>query len=118
MDLIQNIFNSEFFTGDAMPLLTQILIGAAISGFTQLAKKFNMSSKVALALLSVILGAVIVGFENFVPEEIQEKVLQFVLQVGAFAVAFYDFVLKRFAKKDAGNQSLPPNVQSLGRNQT
>jgi uncharacterized membrane protein YfcA len=95
------ILNSEFLKSDAGLLVVQIAVGALISTLTQIAKKLNIPSTVALLGFSFLVGFGYSAFVTFVPEEMKENVVKFAVQGFTFAVTFYQFFLKKLAKKPA-----------------
>ena len=65
--------------------LAIVLIGAAVSGLTQISKRFGWQPRVVVAVLCVVLSAGYVAFRDFAPSTVFQAVSVYI--VGTWGVA-------------------------------
>lgn len=84
-----------------MEALSVIVIGAIITGVTQLIqKKYTVSARVVLWIMSVLLAIMYNVFVTFVPEALQATTVEFVSSCMWSAVFVYEYFVRIWLRKD------------------
>ena len=76
-----------------------LLIGAAaVSGITELSKRFGIRMEYALLVASIFVGSAYYITQTYLPQGTYEQMAQAVLSIGATAALLYDFLVKQSKK--------------------
>lgn len=80
-------------------IILSLVGGVLVTLLAKLVQKFFSTwdlQYIALGV-AVILGGLYMGFKTYIPVEVQEKVLNFVLGSLSFGVVIYEFIWKRLS---------------------
>ena len=77
-----------------METILLIIVGAVVTGLTQLSKKLNINTNLALAIVSIICGAAYYFAKLYLPQAAWEQVVHSVTGVLGVAVVIYNTFLK------------------------
>jgi len=88
------MFNSLVSTN----IVTLLISGGVITGITSLIKDRlpKIDPRFLVLGLSLILGAAYQAFISYVPVELQQSIVNFVVGSATFAIAIYEFITKNF----------------------
>lgn len=83
-----------------MEVLVKVLLVPVMNRLVFIWKdKLWLDGKISLAIVSVLLWLIYSLFTYVAPEQVQESAIQFVSQIGFFAVVIYEFILKHINVK-------------------